>query len=138
MRAAAQGIVPTLVMVVNPTVQYALYEWGCNLWRRRRGLAMRRQALNSAEVFGISALAKLGATLLTYPLLVVKNRIQVRLPSSGAFCVSCSAVCTSGVVAVISRVHNLSGAARASVSVMKRVGSLWLCTALVHPCNSAG
>lgn len=76
--AAVQGIVPTLVMVVNPTVQYALYEWGCNLWRRRRGPALQRKALNSAEVFGISALAKLGATLLTYPLLVVKNRIQVR------------------------------------------------------------
>jgi solute carrier family 25 (peroxisomal adenine nucleotide transporter), member 17 len=77
-----QGIVPTLVMVINPTVQYAMYEWGCNLWRRRRVQSARQKTLSSGEVFTISALAKLGATLATYPLLVVKNRIQVCLSSA--------------------------------------------------------
>jgi hypothetical protein len=38
-----------------------------------------KKTLSSGEVFTISALAKLGATLATYPLLVVKNRIQVCL-----------------------------------------------------------
>jgi adenine nucleotide transporter 17 len=72
-----QGIVPTLVMVINPTVQYALYEWGCNLWRRRHARSAKSKALSSGEVLTVSALAKLGATLATYPILVVKNRIQV-------------------------------------------------------------
>ena len=72
-----QGIVPTLVMVVNPTIQYALYEWGTNLWRHRQPLAARAQPLGSVAVFVVSALAKLGATLATYPLQVVKSRIQV-------------------------------------------------------------
>jgi solute carrier family 25 (peroxisomal adenine nucleotide transporter), member 17 len=72
-----QGIVPTLVMVANPTVQYALYEWLTNLWRRRQPMTARKQPLGSLSIFLLSALAKLGATLATYPLLVVKNRIQV-------------------------------------------------------------
>jgi hypothetical protein len=77
LRYGMQGIVPTVVMVTNPTVQYALYEWGCNVWRRRHERSAKPKALSSGEVLTISALAKLGATLATYPILVVKNRIQV-------------------------------------------------------------
>jgi solute carrier family 25 (peroxisomal adenine nucleotide transporter), member 17 len=65
-------------MVVNPTIQYVLYEWSMNIWLRRRA-ATRGKALPSSHVFVLSGLAKLGATLATYPLLVVKSRIQVFL-----------------------------------------------------------
>lgn len=66
-------------MVANPTIQYMLYEWGAQWWRRpSKGVKTSAGAnLTSIEVFLISAVAKLGATLLTYPLLVVKNRVQV-------------------------------------------------------------
>jgi solute carrier family 25 (peroxisomal adenine nucleotide transporter), member 17 len=80
-----QGIVPTLVMVANPTIQYALYEWLTALWRRRRSARSSARPLGSAPIFLLSALAKLGATLATYPLLVVKNRVQVR---------ACACACT--------------------------------------------
>ena len=65
-------------MVSNPTIQYMLYEWGAQWWRRpSKGKASAGANLTALEVFLISALAKLGATLCTYPLLVVKNRVQV-------------------------------------------------------------
>lgn len=69
-------------MVVNPTIQYALYELGTRLWRQRQARlsapAAKLHSLTSLEIFAVASLAKLGATLLTYPLLVVKNRTQVR------------------------------------------------------------
>lgn len=72
-----------MIMVSNPTIQYMLYEWGAQWWRRpSKGKASAGANLSSFEVFLISAMAKLGATLSTYPLLVVKNRVQV--------CYSCS------------------------------------------------
>jgi hypothetical protein len=74
-------------MVVNPTLQYILYEAlaaRALAWRAARQQAghggQRRPArphLPARHVFALSALSKLGATLATYPLLVVKNRLQV-------------------------------------------------------------
>lgn len=89
-----KGLMPSMVMVVNPTIQYIIYEslvaW-CLDWRnsRRRGsraaAAYQHQykapakgvALGALDIFVLSAVAKIGATLVTYPLLVVKNRLQV-------------------------------------------------------------
>jgi hypothetical protein len=65
-------------MVANPTIQYMLYEWGAQWWRRpSKDKSSVGANLSAIEVFVISAVAKLGATLCTYPLLVVKNRVQV-------------------------------------------------------------
>lgn len=67
-------------MVINPTIQYVLYE---SMAARLRDL--RRPAAKAAglkprvgplDVFLLSALAKVGATLCTYPMLVVKSRMQ--------------------------------------------------------------
>lgn len=79
------GTVPSLVMVVNPTIQYALYELGSELWTkwgaRTKSPSASRHGLTSLQIFVVASLAKLGATLVTYPLLVVKNRTQVCLQS---------------------------------------------------------
>lgn len=78
-----QGTLPSLIMVVNPTIQYALYELVAKLWKQRSGVqgaaGAAARGLSSFEIFSVASLAKLGATLLTYPLLVVKNRTQVPL-----------------------------------------------------------
>lgn len=78
---AYKGVVPSLIMVCNPTVQYVLYEW---LMARLRQWKVAKKVKNeeslkptAIEVFFISALAKLGATLVTYPILLVKSRLQV-------------------------------------------------------------
>lgn len=101
-RALWRGVAPSLVMVSNPTVNYMLYEWIAARMllakRRKAALAMTTMttgrgkapgaaaaslaaaaspsSLGAADVFVASALAKLGATVVTYPILLVKARLQ--------------------------------------------------------------
>lgn len=76
------GVGASLVMVINPTIQYALYEWLLATRSRMRGLkAEHSKKVHGArpsalEIFMLSAVAKAGATLLTYPLLTVKTRMM--------------------------------------------------------------
>lgn len=86
---------PSLILVVNPAVQYALYERlvssSLRLKERRAlaaggGAALAARAgrtaaaapvkLGAGEVFLLGALAKVGATIVTYPMIVVKSRLQ--------------------------------------------------------------
>ncbi|KAK9814416.1 hypothetical protein WJX72_005617 [[Myrmecia] bisecta] len=72
-----RGVLPSLLMVTNPTVNYVLLEWllaRLVAWRRRATGKVTKP--NALEVFAMSALAKLGATMVTYPLLLVKARLQ--------------------------------------------------------------
>jgi adenine nucleotide transporter 17 len=78
-----KGVAPSLAMVINPTIQYALYEWlaaaRARARRARRGGAAAAAVAarpSAAEVFALGALAKAGATVLTYPLLTVKTRMM--------------------------------------------------------------
>ena len=75
------GVSASLVMVINPTIQYALYEWllGARQRVKRRQLGAVGALLprpSAAEIFVLSAIAKAGATVLTYPLLTVKTRMM--------------------------------------------------------------
>lgn len=69
-----KGVLPNLIMVINPTLQYALYERLVAL--RRSGRAFGDRKISAASTFADSMVAKLGATLLTYPILTVKARLQ--------------------------------------------------------------
>ena len=71
-----QGLAPSLVMVSNPALQYALYETSAS-WTLKRGKRPVGSALSAGEVFMLGAFAKFGATMVTYPILVVKSRLQV-------------------------------------------------------------
>lgn len=71
------GCQASLVMVINPTLQYTLYEWLSGMRARVRatkGDANRRPS--AVEIFVLSSLAKAGATVVTYPMLTVKNRMM--------------------------------------------------------------
>lgn len=64
----------------NPTLQYVIYEWLRARLADRKAVTTKstnRQKETTHEIFVTSALAKLGATLVTYPMLVVKSRLQV-------------------------------------------------------------
>ncbi|THG12976.1 hypothetical protein TEA_026334 [Camellia sinensis var. sinensis] len=70
-----KGIIPTLIMVCNPSIQFMIYESSLKHLRAKR--SSNKQGINNVtalEVFLLGALAKLGATMSTYPLLVVKVR----------------------------------------------------------------
>uniref|UniRef100_A0A0D6R711 Peroxisomal nicotinamide adenine dinucleotide carrier n=1 Tax=Araucaria cunninghamii TaxID=56994 RepID=A0A0D6R711_ARACU len=74
-----KGVMPTLIMVSNPSIQFMLYESLLKHIRAKR--ALNKQGSNSisaVEIFLLGALAKLGATVITYPLLVVKSRLQAK------------------------------------------------------------
>ncbi|XP_072983711.1 peroxisomal nicotinamide adenine dinucleotide carrier-like isoform X2 [Typha latifolia] len=73
------GVTPTLIMVSNPTIQFMLYETILKNLRRKRASNLKgADGLTTLEIFLLGAIAKLGATLVTYPLLVVKSRLQVK------------------------------------------------------------
>ncbi|CAM6094665.1 unnamed protein product [Calypogeia fissa] len=74
-----KGVLPTLIMVSNPAIQFMLYEslvkW---LTKKRPVRKYGLKYMTATEVFTLGAIAKLGATVVTYPLLVVKSRLQAK------------------------------------------------------------
>ncbi|VAI08130.1 unnamed protein product [Triticum turgidum subsp. durum] len=73
-----KGLVPTLIMVCNPSIQFMIYETlSKRLKSKRSGKRFPKKNITAMEVFLIGAMAKLGATLVTYPLLVVKVKIYL-------------------------------------------------------------
>ncbi|TFY81880.1 hypothetical protein EWM64_g2129 [Hericium alpestre] len=73
-----RGIGPALVLVINPVLQYTVFEQLKNtLVRRRRARAVPGgTVLTDLDFFILGALSKLVATGITYPYIVVKSRLQ--------------------------------------------------------------
>lgn len=79
-----RGVFPTLVMVSNPSIQFMLYETLLKKLKARRASSKKGNiGVTAWEVFLLGALAKLGATVVTYPLLVVKSRLQAKQDTGG-------------------------------------------------------
>jgi adenine nucleotide transporter 17 len=75
-----RGTGASLVMVSNPVVQFAVFEWlmarAAARARARAGPGGKAAPVGKATVFACGALSKLAATLVTYPFLVLKSRQQ--------------------------------------------------------------
>jgi adenine nucleotide transporter 17 len=56
-----QGIIPALVLVINPIIQYTAFE------KMKAVLLKRKKSLTNADFFILGALSKLAATGITYP-----------------------------------------------------------------------
>ncbi|GMI80836.1 peroxisomal NAD carrier, peroxisomal membrane protein 38, ABERRANT PEROXISOME MORPHOLOGY 3 [Hibiscus trionum] len=78
-----RGVLPTLIMVSNPSIQFMLYETMLKKLKKRRSLKQGNNGVTALEIFLLGALAKLGATVVTYPLLVVKSRLQAKQVTTG-------------------------------------------------------
>ncbi|XP_015880005.1 peroxisomal nicotinamide adenine dinucleotide carrier [Ziziphus jujuba] len=79
-----KGIIPTLIMVCNPSIQFMIYETSLKHLRAKRAAnKWGSKRVTALEVFFLGALAKLGATVTTYPLLVVKSRLQAKQEIGG-------------------------------------------------------
>ncbi|XP_031255625.1 peroxisomal nicotinamide adenine dinucleotide carrier [Pistacia vera] len=79
-----KGVFPTLIMVSNPSIQFMLYETMLKKLKKRRTLSKKdNKGVTALEIFLLGALAKLGATVVTYPLLVVKSRLQAKQFKTG-------------------------------------------------------
>lgn len=64
------GVLPALVLVINPILQYTLYEQLKNVLEKRR-------KVTPTDSFYLGALGKLLATSITYPYITVKSRMHV-------------------------------------------------------------
>ncbi|KAA8534107.1 hypothetical protein F0562_031700 [Nyssa sinensis] len=79
-----KGVFPTLIMVSNPSIQFMLYETLLKKLKKRRASSKKgNDGITALEIFLLGALAKLGATVVTYPLLVVKSRLQAKQVTGG-------------------------------------------------------
>ncbi|KAL3828847.1 hypothetical protein ACJIZ3_017649 [Penstemon smallii] len=79
-----KGIIPTLIMVCNPSIQFMIYESLLKHLRTKRAVIKQgSKNITALEIFIVGALAKLGATVSTYPLLVVKSRLQAKQEIGG-------------------------------------------------------
>jgi len=84
-----RGIGPALVLVINPVLQYTVFEQLKNFLVARRtnkmraaGLATAVAVLSDWDFFFLGALSKLAATASTYPYIVVKSRLQAGNPNA--------------------------------------------------------
>lgn len=78
-----RGIGPALILVINPIIQYTVFEQLKNSLVARRtgklraaGTAAAVASLSDWDFFLLGALSKLIATSATYPYIVVKSRLQ--------------------------------------------------------------
>lgn len=78
-----RGIGPALILVMNPIIQYTVFEQLKNFLVTRRTSRLRAGgaknpvvSLTDSDFFLLGALSKLVATSFTYPYIVVKSRLQ--------------------------------------------------------------
>ena len=64
------GVLPALVLVINPILQYTIFEQLKNSVEKRRKVTPR-------DIFLLGAIGKLLATSITYPYITVKSRMHV-------------------------------------------------------------
>ncbi|KAJ2785686.1 hypothetical protein H4R18_000377 [Coemansia javaensis] len=66
-----QGIVPALILVINPIIQYTAFE-------QLKNRVERVRKLGSLDFFVLGAISKLCATAITYPYIMIKSRMQLK------------------------------------------------------------
>lgn len=64
------GVMPALVLVINPILQYTIFEQLKNMLEKRRRVTPK-------DSFYLGAIGKLLATSITYPYITVKSRMHV-------------------------------------------------------------
>ncbi|ETI24637.1 hypothetical protein G647_04006 [Cladophialophora carrionii CBS 160.54] len=64
------GVLPALVLVINPILQYTIYE-------QLRNVIEKRRKVGPKDAFYLGAIGKLLATTITYPYITVKSRAHV-------------------------------------------------------------
>jgi adenine nucleotide transporter 17 len=64
------GVMPALVLVINPILQYTVFE-------QLKQLLEKKRRVTPKDAFALGALGKLLATSITYPYITVKSRMHV-------------------------------------------------------------
>ena len=69
-QALFAGVVPALVLVINPILQYTIFE-------QLKNILEKKKRITPTVAFMLGALGKLFATSITYPYITVKSRMHV-------------------------------------------------------------
>lgn len=69
-QALFSGVVPALVLVINPILQYTIFE-------QLKNVLEKKKRITPTVAFLLGALGKLFATSITYPYITVKSRMHV-------------------------------------------------------------
>lgn len=69
-KALFAGVLPALVLVINPILQYTIFEQLKNAVERRRRMTPK-------DAFYLGALGKIMATSITYPYITIKSQMHV-------------------------------------------------------------
>ena len=69
-QALFSGVVPALVLVINPILQYTIFE-------QLKNILEKKKRITPTVAFMLGALGKLFATSITYPYITVKSRMHV-------------------------------------------------------------
>lgn len=64
------GVLPALILVINPILQYTIFE-------QLKNVVERRKKITATDAFYLGAIGKLLATTITYPYITVKSRAHV-------------------------------------------------------------
>ena len=70
------GVLPALVLVINPILQYTIFE-------QLRNVVEKRRKLKPLDAFFLGAIGKAVATGVTYPYITVKSRMHVAKKEQG-------------------------------------------------------
>lgn len=73
------GVFPALILVLNPIIQYTIFEQIKNSIIANNG----KRSFTPIKAFFIGALGKLIATFLTYPYITLKSRMHIRKKQEG-------------------------------------------------------
>jgi adenine nucleotide transporter 17 len=68
--ALFSGVLPALVLVINPILQYTIFE-------QLKNVVERRRRVTPTDAFYLGAIGKILATSITYPYITVKSRMHV-------------------------------------------------------------
>ena len=88
------GVLPALVLVINPILQYTIFE------QLKQALEKRRK-VGPTDSFLLGALGKLAATSITYPYITVKSRAHVASKHAKK----------QGMIATLKQIYNEEGTA---------------------------
>lgn len=64
------GVLPSLVLVINPILQYTIFE-------KLKDVLANRRRVTPRDAFVLGAIGKLMATSITYPYITIKSRMHV-------------------------------------------------------------
>lgn len=95
-----KGIQPSLILSINPAITFLFYEKIKVLWETRLKAKDPKAKLGSFQFFVIGAIAKTIATVVTYPYIMAKTRLQSKYKDDVKY---------NGTLDVLARVYKTEG-----------------------------